>query len=562
MQAQQLGEQSRQFGANLGLQGLQTGLQAAGTLGNLGQQQFTQQQQAIDAQSKLGGQEQALRQQGLDLAYQDFLNQQNYPYKQLGFMADLVRGLPLGQQSTSQIYQAPGSLTGQLAGLGIGAMGLKSLGLFAEGGSVDEYADGGSVTDKFNDPSALLGEMDKLSDQQLQQILQSPVTRAEAQAAQQELAQRASERRGMSAAFNQLPAGNQQNMIRAAGGGILAFSKGGDEGEYQPTSSYWEQMGNVLGLIPRGIKTLVSAPGYGFSDTNESKGSATPEAASKTDTVPYNAINATRRSDYEPKAAPKAAATKTGAQTPGVTAAPVVDKEPSFLEDLKTAQEFFRNPEADADRKALMDLISKQGNRAEDIRKQGLGSALAQFGFGMAAQAAKPGQPGMGGLGGILRSAAAASPALAESAARTQQLAAAAADNNLKMQIEMRKYNIAENKNDRAGMIAAAQNIRMMRQQQAQLNETARHNKASEAIAASRASQSTAGLKAFYTGMGQARQLASREATKLWSDPIERARLDKSGIKSYDQLLQQRLQQHMKYAMPIYGVTPDEGDED
>ena len=38
LQAQQLGEQSRQFGAGLGLQGLQTGLQAAGTLGNLGQQ--------------------------------------------------------------------------------------------------------------------------------------------------------------------------------------------------------------------------------------------------------------------------------------------------------------------------------------------------------------------------------------------------------------------------------------------------------------------------------------------------------------------------------------------
>jgi hypothetical protein len=40
--AQQLGEQSRQFGANLGLQGLNTALQGAGQLGTLGGQQFQQ----------------------------------------------------------------------------------------------------------------------------------------------------------------------------------------------------------------------------------------------------------------------------------------------------------------------------------------------------------------------------------------------------------------------------------------------------------------------------------------------------------------------------------------
>lgn len=538
------------------------------------QQGVQQANTAIGQQTQLGALQQQQAQRPLDIAYQDFLTQKNYPYQQLSYMSNLVRGTPMGMSTQSQVYQAPGSLTGQLAGLGIGAMGLKSLGMFAEGGSVDAYADGGSVTDKFNDPSALLGEMDKLSDEQLQQILQSPVTPAEAQAAQQELAQRASERRGMSAAFNQLPSGNQQNMIRAAGGGILAFA--GDEKD-QPGGGSWVPDPNSGELVwepeRRGIgDAIADLIGYKkalaidpLKDRPELKASLgrdtaqTPSAYARgQDSTDAEAGIPTRL----PKAAPKAAAAKTGAQTPGVTAAPVVDKEPSFLEDLKTAQEFFRNPEADADRKALMDLIAKQGERSGDIRKQGLGSALAQFGFGMAAQAAKPGQPGMGGLGGILRSAAAASPALAESAARTQQLAAAAADNNLKMQIEMRKYNIAENKNDRAGMISAAQNIRMMRQQQAQLTETARHNKAMEGISAARASQSNTGLKAYYTGMGQARQLASREATKLWSDPIERARLDKSGIKSYDQLLQQRLQQHMKYAMPIYGVTPDEGDED
>jgi hypothetical protein len=65
--------------------------------------------------------------------YQDFLNQQNYPYKQLGFMSDMLRGLPLSQ-SSSQIYQQPQSPLTQIAGAGLTA---KGLGLFgAKGGAV------------------------------------------------------------------------------------------------------------------------------------------------------------------------------------------------------------------------------------------------------------------------------------------------------------------------------------------------------------------------------------------------------------------------------------------
>ena len=228
LQAQQLGEQSRQFGAGLGLQGLQTGLQAAGQLGALGQQQFGQQQGAIQTQAALGGQEQALRQQGLDVAYQDFLNQQNYPYKQLGFMSDLIRGLPLGQQSTAQMYQAPPTPLQSVGALGLGAYGLSKM-----------FAKGGSVADKFTNPEAMLPDMDKLTDEQLQQIVQNPVTPAEGQAAREELAQRASEKGGMSYAFNQLPMQAQQNVIRAAGGGILAFA--GDEEDNDPTTGQMVQ---------------------------------------------------------------------------------------------------------------------------------------------------------------------------------------------------------------------------------------------------------------------------------------------------------------------------------
>jgi len=119
-----------QFNQNLQnqLAGYGMANQAAGALGQLGQNQYGQQMGINQLQSHYGAQQQALQQQGLSQAYQDFLNQQNYPYKQLGFMSDLIRGLPLGQQSTSAIYQAPPSTISQVAGLG--TAGIAGLGLY------------------------------------------------------------------------------------------------------------------------------------------------------------------------------------------------------------------------------------------------------------------------------------------------------------------------------------------------------------------------------------------------------------------------------------------------
>jgi hypothetical protein len=134
MTAQQAAEQSRQYGAGYGMQGLQTGLSAAGQLGQLGYQNTQQGMDINRLQSAYGGQEQALRQQGLTQGYQDFQNQQQYPYKQLGFMSDMIRGLPVGSQSTS-ITQAPGaSAASQIGGLGAVGMGLSKY--FAKGGAV------------------------------------------------------------------------------------------------------------------------------------------------------------------------------------------------------------------------------------------------------------------------------------------------------------------------------------------------------------------------------------------------------------------------------------------
>jgi hypothetical protein len=133
--AQQAAEQSRQFGANLGLQGLNTALQGAGQLGTLGGQQFAQGMDINKLQQSYGTQQQQQDQNIMSQQYQDFLNQQNYPYKQLGFMSDMVRGLPLSQ-SSSQMYQQPPSMVNQLAGLGTAAIGASKL--MAKGGSVND----------------------------------------------------------------------------------------------------------------------------------------------------------------------------------------------------------------------------------------------------------------------------------------------------------------------------------------------------------------------------------------------------------------------------------------
>ena len=135
MQAQQLSEQSKQYGAGLGLQGLQTALQGAGQLGTLGGQQFAQGMDINKLQQAYGTQQQQQNQNIMSQQYQDFLNQQNYPYKQLGFMSDMLRGLPLSQ-SSSAMYQQPPSMVNQLAGLGTAAYGASKL--MAEGGSVDD----------------------------------------------------------------------------------------------------------------------------------------------------------------------------------------------------------------------------------------------------------------------------------------------------------------------------------------------------------------------------------------------------------------------------------------
>ncbi len=154
LDAQKLAEASRQFGASYGLQGLQTGLQGAGTLGTLGNNQFQQQYSAAQAQGAAGLQQQQQVQAMLDAQYNQYQQQQQYPYQQLGFMSDILRGTQgTSKYSTSTDTAAQPSNMQNLIGLGTALYGASKSGLFAEGGgiasiapdSVGEFADGGII---------------------------------------------------------------------------------------------------------------------------------------------------------------------------------------------------------------------------------------------------------------------------------------------------------------------------------------------------------------------------------------------------------------------------------
>ena len=108
------------------------GLQGYAALGSQGQNLYGQTTGNLNLQNALGTQQQQQVQNLLNVGTQNYNAEQNYPYKQIGFMSDIIRGLPTSQLG-STMYQAPPSMLTQVAGAGIAA---KSAGLFKDGGHV------------------------------------------------------------------------------------------------------------------------------------------------------------------------------------------------------------------------------------------------------------------------------------------------------------------------------------------------------------------------------------------------------------------------------------------
>lgn len=249
-------QQAMQFGATTGLQGAQTATQAGATLGQLG---IGQQQQDLDrlrAQEAAGSAAQQEKQAALDLAYQDFLRQQQYPYAQLGFMSDILRGSGnLAQTGSRALYEAPPSTGSQLLGLAstLGGAYLAGGRRFAEGGEIKGlsgikgYADGGDVIADMVDVGkltpeqiqgtqqsgarpdvpdyVLLGQLEaKLAEmKRVQADMQAPDTTAA-----EDIRQEATQTAGLDAIS--IPDDyyrSDEEVAQLAGGGIIAFADGG-----------------------------------------------------------------------------------------------------------------------------------------------------------------------------------------------------------------------------------------------------------------------------------------------------------------------------------------------
>jgi hypothetical protein len=119
----QLAQGAQQLGlSGYGLAGLQ-----GQNLANIGGQQANMGQQGINNLQTLGALEQTQQQNQLNAAYNQFQNAQAYPQQQLGFLSGILRGLPVSPTTDAQTFQAPPSVYGQLAGIGMAGAGLGSL---------------------------------------------------------------------------------------------------------------------------------------------------------------------------------------------------------------------------------------------------------------------------------------------------------------------------------------------------------------------------------------------------------------------------------------------------
>lgn len=251
----QAAQQAQQYGAGLGLQGMGQGLQAASTLGQLGQTGYGQQMGILGEQQKVGAVQQAQGQQALDLAYQDFLKQKNYPYTQLAFMSDMLRGLPLSQSAQS-VYTAPPNVASQLGGLGMAGLGIYGMsgGFKKDGGVIKGYKDGGSIGYLGG------GEIKSMTTDQLEKLLESPnLDPIEQQMVEEALMLRrrmamnpeADSMMGMRSGIGAIGTGDMVPEAMAQGG-IIAFAEGEQVKKPEGMTDYRELIKKKLASMDSG----------------------------------------------------------------------------------------------------------------------------------------------------------------------------------------------------------------------------------------------------------------------------------------------------------------------
>jgi len=131
MKAAELGQQAQQYqaglGKELGVAGLQTGLEAAAKTGALAATEQTANLERLKAQAASAGEKQALQQEIDNIKYQQFQEQQNYQKAQLDYLSQILRGNAAALGTTQVQYAPAPSLASQLGGVGLAGLGLYNI---------------------------------------------------------------------------------------------------------------------------------------------------------------------------------------------------------------------------------------------------------------------------------------------------------------------------------------------------------------------------------------------------------------------------------------------------
>jgi hypothetical protein len=131
MKAAELGQQGQQFAAGLGkdigLGGLQAGMEGAAKTGALAATEQVSNLERLKAQAASAGEKQALQQEINNLQYQQFQEQKNYQKAQLDYLSNILRGNAAALGTTQVQYAPAPSLASQLGGVGLAGLGLYNI---------------------------------------------------------------------------------------------------------------------------------------------------------------------------------------------------------------------------------------------------------------------------------------------------------------------------------------------------------------------------------------------------------------------------------------------------
>jgi hypothetical protein len=549
--------------------------QAAGQF----RQGITQGMDINKLQAGYGGMQQNQLQKQLDTNYGDFQNQMNFPYKQLGFMSDMIRGSGAGTSSASTVYQAPGSMLGQLGGLGVTAMGLSRF--MADGGQVKSYAGGGSVGSNVDSESNLAAIVHKLPDQLLQQAEQAAAQRGdeeELKVIKDEMAMRASLHRGLASVVPSGMADMAEDAPAGANGGIVAFDEGGTTSRF---SEFFKDSPEAIArrkqfeVLKQRNEAMMQAerdrPGL-FEQTTPERISSTeanaiqaaqeylgasrsaPQTQTQSTTLPSTGTGS-GRGTVNLEAPPKREAAPTGSGGGGSKSdrpssaisdlhpaiAASVDKAladmaansgtgiGSFTANFKDFHDMISKDNGGM-LQTLKDQITKGDQQVDETKGNALGNILAAYGANWAANAAKPGATFFG-------SAAAAAPAANESMLSQDKIVRDMNDAQNKMKADFTKFQISLSKDDQKTALQATQDMVRNNLMASQLAEQASFHRSDIAVKGQElAIQATkmANEAKYQMGMlgvhGAANNIAGRKLTFLEQDAATRAQTAKARL--------------------------------